>query len=422
MAGMMDHFKIELRSLLERWKNELSPLIRSRNNAFDQFMKLGLPTKKWEDWQFTDFSILGKIPFRLTNEQDPIVADDQIPKIADQFYSLVAINGNYQPQMTNLPAGVEVIPLFDQFLKNDLPTIPEELLNPFWILNSAMMNSGLRIRIAKNVQVDQPIYYYFLTTDMAEPVMNHPRLIMELEQDSSAVLVMHYNGKQSPTYWNNCVTNTHLHEHAKLEIIQIQQDRGFHTDNFYNVLESNTQLITTFFNSHTELYRGDNLVQFSGENALAEIQGLSLLNQKQHMDMRVMIDHAVPHCTSRQNFKYILDHSASGVFSGKVNVSKNSHKTDANQINKNLLMSKNSTMNSNPQLEIQADDVRCSHGSSTGQLDEEILYYLRTRGIDLTHARKLMIKGFAGEILSRIKHEAISNYLNQQLNQWLDHG
>ena len=208
-------------------------------------------------------------------------------------------------------------------------------------------------------------------------------------------------------------------KNGELHHTRIQEDTGYHTGNIEYHLQNDARLNTLFFNSGTELYRGDVNISFNGQNASAELNGLSLLKNNQHMDMRVIVDHAYPHCTSNQLFKYILDDKSTGVFNGRVIVQKDSQKTDSSQSNKNLLLSKSSSINSNPQLEIYADDVRCSHGSTTGQLDEEVLYYLRSRGIDAVTAQQLMVEGFAGELLVNSKNEKISAYLRNKLTSWL---
>lgn len=413
----MQHYKSELNSLQSNRSEEPKTISTVRSKAFSRFTELGFPTKKWEDWQFTDFSTFNKIQFRMTTADDLVMVDGVKNKILKDCYSIIIINGHYQPDLTDLPHGVQVRTLLDVFLKSEMPTLSNG--NPFIDLNTSLMNSGLAIEIDDNVKLVQPIHYLFITTGLCDPIMNHPRLIINVGKNSSSQVIEHYLGENETDYWNNCVTVCELGKNSELHHTRIQEDTGYHTSNLEYHLQNDARLNTFFFNSWTELYRGDVNISFNGQNASAELNGLSLLKNNQHMDMRVIADHANPHCTSNQFFKYILDNKSTGVFNGRVIVQKDSQKTDSSQSNKNLLLSKSSSMNSNPQLEIYADDVRCSHGSTTGQLDEEVLYYLRSRGIDSLTAQHLMVKGFAGELLTNIKDEKTTTYLSNKLTSWL---
>jgi len=417
---MMDHFKTELDSLLSRWSDESDALVQMRNHAFDRFAELGFPTKKWEDWQFTDFSLFKKVPFRMTEARDLVTIGGLENKLLKDCYSIIIINGHYQPDLTQLPEGVQVRTLLDVFLKNELPQLSNG--NPFVDLNTSFMNSGLAMDIDDNVQLDQPIHYLFITTGIDDSIMNHPRLIINVGKNSSAIVIEHYLSENTHLYWNNCVSISNQKPNSKLDHIRIQEDTGYHTDNMICILQRDAQLRSTLFNHQTQLYRGYIHVEFHGENGHANLNGLSLLHDSNHMDTRVIIDHEFPHCNSDQFFKYILNDTSSGVFNGRIIVREDSQKTDSNQSNKNLLLSENATMHSNPQLEIYADDVRCTHGSTTGQLSEDVLYYLRTRGIEQRAAQKLIVKGFAREVFSNVKHEPTADYLNEQLNEWLAHG
>ena len=416
----MDHYKTELNSLFSRWDHESDDLVGMRHSAFDRFSELGFPTKKWEDWQFTDFSKFNKIPFRMTTAGDLVEVDGLESRILKDCYSIIIINGHYQPDLTKLPKGVQVRTLLDVFLKNKMHSLSNG--NPFLELNTSLINSGLAINIDDDVQLDQPIHYLFITTGLNDTIMNHPRLIINAGKNSSAKVIEHYLGENETDYWNNCVTITDQKQNSKLDLIRVQEDAGYHTDNMICMLERDADLKSTQFNHGTRLYRGDVSVEFKGENGNADLKGLSLLNDKNHVDTRVIIDHEYPHCNSDQFFKYILDDSSSGVFNSRVIVREDSQKTDSKQSNKNLLLSEKATMHSNPQLEIYADDVRCAHGSTTGQLSEDVLYYLQTRGIEQLAAQKLMVKGFAREVFSNISHEPTVNYLNERLNDWLAHG
>ena len=415
----MNHYKTELDSIQKNWYEEPSELSELRQKAFSRFSECGFPTKKWEDWQFTDFSPFDKTKFRISSADDVKDIDKSHTQSFADSFSIIILNGRYQPQLSRVPNGVKIRTLLDIFIKNEKADFSYTKENPFIALNTSLMNCGLVVDVSDGIQIDKPIHYQFISTGVEDNIMNHPRLLIRLGKNSSTEFIEHYKGESTTLYWNNCVTVCELGKNGELHHTRIQEDTGYHTGNIEYHLQNDARLNTLFFNSGTELYRGDVNISFNGQNASAELNGLSLLKNNQHMDMRVIVDHAYPHCTSNQLFKYILDDKSTGVFNGRVIVQKDSQKTDSSQSNKNLLLSKSSSINSNPQLEIYADDVRCSHGSTTGQLDEEVLYYLRSRGIDAVTAQQLMVEGFAGELLVNSKNEKISAYLRNKLTSWL---
>ncbi|HDY75563.1 MAG TPA: Fe-S cluster assembly protein SufD [Candidatus Marinimicrobia bacterium] len=416
----MQHFRLELETLQSKWSDEPNTLSLLRQKAFSRFIELGFPTKKWEDWQFTDFSPFDKTEFRMASAEDLNSAKDYHIQSIGNFYSIVILNGHYQPQLSHVPEGVTIQTLPDLLLIDELIDFSPSEENPFVALNTSLMNSGLAIGIADGIKLTKPIHYQFLTTNLTDMVMNHPRLLIQMGDNASVSIIEQYNSDSSKLYWNNCVTIVKIGLNSSLNHYRILEDTGYYTGSMEYHLQKDAALNATYFSKSSKLFRSNVRIHFQGQNAVAELNGLSLSKDNQHVDMQVIVDHQHPHCTSNQYFKYILDDYAGGVFNGRVIVRKNSQKTDSSQTNKNLLLSKTASMHSNPQLEIYADDVRCSHGSSTGQLDEDALYYLRTRGIDISTAHQLMVEGFGGEVLSKIKDESTSAYLHKQLTTWLE--
>ncbi len=416
----MQHFRLELETLQSKWSDEPNTLSLLRQKAFSRFIELGFPTKKWEDWQFTDFSPFDKTEFRMASAEDLNSAKDYHIQSIGNFYSIVILNGHYQPQLSHVPEGVTIQTLPDLLLIDELIDFSPSEENPFVALNTSLMNSGLAIGIADGIKLTKPIHYQFLTTNLTDMVMNHPRLLIQMGDNASVSIIEQYNSDSSKLYWNNCVTIVKIGLNSSLNHYRILEDTGYYTGSMEYHLQKDAALNATYFSKSSKLFRSNVRIHFQGQNAVAELNGLSLSKDNQHVDMQVIVDHQHPHCTSNQYFKYILDDYAGGVFNGRVIVRKNSQKTDSSQTNKNLLLSKTASMHSNPQLEIYADDVRCSHGSSTGQLDEDALYYLRTRGIDISAAHQLMVEGFGGEVLSKIKDESTSAYLHKQLTTWLE--
>jgi Fe-S cluster assembly protein SufD len=416
----MQHFRSELKSLQTNGIEEPNSFSTLRRKAFSRFTELGFPTKKWEDWQFTDFSPFEKSHFRLTTAKDLTPALENPIEPLNGYYSIVILNGHFQEDQSYIPVGVTIRTLLDVFMKNDMDDFSNSEENPFKALNISLMNCGLSIDIADGVQISKPIHFQFITTGIVDQIMNHPRLLIRLGENSSANFIEHYHCVNTTNYWNNCVTISELGKNSVFNHTRIQEDTGYHVSNIEYHLHKDSVVNSTIYNQGAELNRGDIRVSFNGKNATANINGLSLLKRNQHMDTRIIIDHMQPHCNSHQFFKYILDDKASGVFNGRVIVRKDSQKTNSSQSNKNLLLSQNARMQSNPQLEILADDVRCTHGSSTGQLSEDALYYLRTRGIETTDAQRLMVEGFSSEILAKIKDDSTADYLTNKVNSWLE--
>ncbi len=415
----MQHYRSELNSFQSNGIEEPQTLSTLRSKAFSRFTELGFPTKKWEDWQFTDFSPFKKSHFRLPTLEDLQLALEYNIVPLNDYYSIIILNGHFQENLSNVPSGVTIRTLLDVFMKNEMHDFPKTEENPFKALNTSLMNCGLAIDVADDMQIDTPIYYQFITSGFEDQIMNHPRLLIRLGKNSSANFIEHYHSKNTTNYWNNCVTISELSENSILNHTRIQEDTCYHVSNLDYHLHKDAVLNSTIYNQGAELNRGDIRVSFHGKNATANINGLSLLKYNQHMDTRIIIDHMQPHCNSHQLFKYILDDKATGVFNGRVIVREDSQRTNSSQSNKNLLLSKNARMQSNPQLEILANDVRCTHGSSTGQLSEEALYYLRSRGIETTVAQKLMVEGFASEILEKIDDNITAEYLNNKVYTWL---
>ena len=285
-----------------------------------------------------------------------------------------------------------------------------------------MMNSGLPIYINKNAIIKKPIQIVYLTTEISDKLMNHPRFSFNLGENSEATIIEQYIGSTSNSYFINAVTQINIEKNAKLSHVRIQEDdqTSHHTACTNYTLNKESQLNSTSISSGSKLYRHNIKLILNDKGAYATLNGLSLTKDSQHHDQHVIVDHNSDACHSNQLFKYILSDKSSGVFNGRVIVRENTKQTDANQSNKNLLLSPHSLMNANPQLEIYAEDVKCSHGSTTGQIDSEALFYLRSRGISKEKAIELIVGGFAEDILENIKNDDLKSYLSKNIFSWLE--
>ena len=418
----MKHFQKEFDELLDYWPDEDPSLRDLRLKAFNKFKELGLPNKKWEEWQFTDFSSINKLNFRLSKDSDLPTLPKTIPGRISNSYIIFIVNGHYQPQLSEIPSSVSIAKGLDHFRSNPELYSINNSSNPFLSLNTSMMNSGLPIYIKDNAIIEKPIQVVYLTTKISDELMNHPRFSFNAGENSESTIIEQYIGSTSNSYFVNAVTQVNIEKNAKLNHVRIQEDdqTSHHTAYTYYNLNKSSILNSTSISSGSKLYRHNIKLVLNDEGADATLNGLSLTKHSQHHDQHVIVDHNSDACHSNQLFKYILSDKSSGVFNGRVIVRESTKQTDANQSNKNLLLSPHSLMNANPQLEIYAEDVKCSHGSTTGQIDSEALFYLRSRGISKQKAIELIIGGFAEDILENIKNDDLKTFLSNNIFSWLE--
>ena len=417
----MNYLQHQFQALLDHWQDERKEIRSLRKTAFDLFNQLGFPMKKWEEWQFTDFSEIKKNEYRLAWSDDLPEIPKHIPGLITDTHPIIIINGHYQPQLTKLPVGVSVKSHEDFFLIDGDVYSLNGNKNPFLALNTALMNSGIALIVEPDSIIENPIQIIYLTTALSDQLMNHPRLVVQIGRNSQAALIEHYIGETKIPYFVNPVTQVSIDENALLNHIRILEEdvSCSHTATTHYILKNDARLNATSYSSGAKLFRHDIKLDFAGDGGEAVFNGLCLTEDQQHHDQHVIVDHQQNFCQSRQLFKYILADKSSGVFNGKVIVRKNTKQTDADQSNRNLLLSPSALMNANPQLEILSDDVKCSHGSSTGELDDEGLFYLQTRGIDSETAKSLLIQGFANEIIEKVKPIPVQDYIHNQFTDWL---
>jgi Fe-S cluster assembly protein SufD len=406
-----------------------------RKQAFRRFQTLGFPTTKHEEWRFTNIAPILKTTF--TETPAPRAAASRTPldlsayAIDSTGLTLVFVDGHYRHDLSsrkNLP-GVTVHDLCDALLHHS------ELLRPylaqfasyandaFTALNTAMMEDGAFIHVAAKSVVEQPIHLLFVSTKLAAAGISHPRNLIVAEAQSQVDIIEHYvslasgsSGDES-VYFANCVTEVVAGPSSRVHHYMIEAD----SKQAYNVSTLRVQQDrSSRFESHTVLLGGalvrNNVhVELHGPGCESLVNGLYLPTGTQHMDNHMRVVHAQPNCGSRQFYKGVLDDKSSAVFSGRIVVHEGAQKTDAKQTNRNLLLSDAAHVDTKPQLEIYADDVKCTHGATIGQLDEDAIFYLRARGVPLDTARSLLIYAFAHESLERMTLEPVRAMLEKQL-------
>jgi len=405
------------------WLHEL------REAGMACFAALGFPTTRHEDWKYTNIDPIASQAFVHANGEAKSLTVGEIVtrSMADvDAPRLVFVNGIYAPefsQVAALPQGLMVKSLGD-FLKHDEQALTSQLgrhadaqRQPFVALNTAFLEDGAVISVSAGCRLEAPIYLVFVSTAGKEPVLSHPRTLILLGAGSEAKIVESYLGLGSGAYFCNAVTELVGDADAVIEHYRIQQesDTGFHVGSLEANLARGCQLTAHAVSLSGALVRNHVHVVLNGEGAECVLNGLYLADGKQHIDNFTEIEHAKPRARSLELYKGILGGSAHGVFNGKIIVHKDAQKSDARQTNKNLLLSADAVVNTKPQLEIYADDVKCSHGSTIGQMDGDALFYLRSRGLGVDQAKSLLSFAFASDVVGRIKIESLRKRLDEYL-------
>ena len=296
--------------------------------------------------------------------------------------------------------------------------------NAFTALNTAFVEDGAFVYLPKDAVVKEPIHLLFLSTASKDPAVCHPRNLIVAGSSAQATVIESYAGLEGGVYFTNAVTEIVTGEQSRIDHTRLQREseRAFHVATMEVSQHRDSAFASRSISIGAKLVRNDLNVLLNGEGCDCTLDGLYLAGGEQHVDNHTTIDHAKPHCSSRELYKGILDGKSTGVFNGKIIVRKDAQKTDARQTNNNLLLSEESLINTKPQLEILADDVKCTHGATIGQLDEEALFYLRTRGIGDAAARSLLTYAFASEIIGRIRIQPIQCRLDLLLSRSLSKG
>lgn len=408
-------------------------LRKLREDAFARFCEVGFPTTHDEDWRFTNVSAIAQTEFQLPHAASKLSAQQIEPyRLPGTACQLVFVNGRFDAKLSSvssLPQGVSVGSLAEEIRRDPKPLEKHlgQYLNTqrdvFCALNTAFLEDGAYVHIGRGTVLEAPVYLLFVTTASDAPLMTHPRNLIIAEEDSQATIVEDYVSLSGGVAFSNAATELVAGEHTVLSHYLIERE---HTD-AYNVSTLRLQQGRSANVASHSVLLGGGLVRnnvhpvLAGEGADCLINGLFIGNGRQHMDNYMLVEHASPHCGSRQFYNGILDGHSRGVFHGRIIVHKDAQKTDAKQTNRNLLLSDDAQIDTKPQLEIYADDVKCTHGATIGQIEEDELFYLRSRGIDEAAARRLLLYAFASECLERMKPGPVQTRIEELVNEWLFH-
>ena len=407
-----------------------------REGAIARFAELGFPTTKQEEWRFT--SVAPIVDTRFSHLASTI-SHPGLSEIGSFLVGagprVVLVDGRYAPELSSpagRPDGVQVGSLASAIRNGPSGDLAREHLarharwhdSAFAALNTAFLADGAFVHVPAGVALEQPIELLFLSSGASGadgPTVSHPRSLIVIERGAEAAVVETYAGLGGGVYWSNAVTEIVVGEGARAELYRVQREgpRGFQVATTHSRQERDTSLGVHVVTLGAALARHDITTVLAGAGAELILNGLYLLSDAQHADHHTVIDHAQPHCASHEYFNGVLAERAHGVFNGRIIVRPGAQRTDSKQTNNNLLLSTEARADSQPQLEIYADDVKCTHGSTVGPIDQTQLYYLRSRGLSAEAARGILTYGFGAEILDRMRQPAVRERLDRLVRERL---
>ncbi len=406
---------------------QTSSLEELRRAAMERFAALGFPTTRLEDWKFTSVAPIASTAFRRATPDGAAIAERDLAGetfAAEGWPRLVFVNGHYARRLSSGARAQARIESLAEVLARD-PRLVEARLaggpgietHAFTALNAAHMQDGAFIHVPRAAVLEQPIHLLFVTLPGADPIECHPRNVIVLEEGSQATIIETWLGLGEGTYFTNAVTQVAVGDNAVLDHYKVGREGpgGLHVGTTYLRSGRDTTIASYTATLGGRLVRNDITAVLDGPGGHCTLNGLYVGGGRQHIDNHLRVEHARPHCDSREFFKGILDGHAHGVFSGRIVVHKDAQKTDAKQTNMNLLLSADALVDTKPQLEIFADDVKCTHGATIGQVDDDAVFYLAARGIDLAAARAMLIFAFAGESLDRVKPLPLQRRLRSEV-------
>ncbi|MGG6230012.1 Fe-S cluster assembly protein SufD [Tenacibaculum sp. SDUM215027] len=392
-----------------------SDLHEIRTKALQNFEKLGFPTKKLEAWKYTSLNSVLKEDYSIFPDRDASVEFADVKKYfihEIDSYKIVFVDGKYSSFLsTTTHDGKDVCLLSAAFSKEKYKPIVEKYFNKIakqdnlTSLNTAFATEGAFIHIPKNVEVEKPIQIINFTTGKEHATMLQPRNLIIVEQNAHVQIIERHQNLNDNAVLTNSVTEIYTDTHATVDYYKIQNDNNNASlvDNTYIEQQKESTCSVHTFSFGGNITRNNLNFYQKGEHINSILKGITIIEGKQHVDHHTLVNHIEPNCESHQDYKGIYGDRSTGVFNGKVIVEKEAQKTNAYQQNNNVLISDKATINAKPQLEIFADDVKCSHGCTIGQLDDQALFYMQQRGIPKKEAKALLMYAFANTVLESVK-------------------
>jgi Fe-S cluster assembly protein SufD len=399
----------------------LTPL---RSDAMTRFSALGFPTPALEDWHYTSLASIATVPYAVGGGVSATTVADLTPYMINADWpTLVLLNGTYSPSLSSLdslPAGVQVMDLTRAW--REMPALVEQYLGKIAIgdhamtsLNTGLMHAGVVVFVPKNVTTDVPVHVLHVSDAMAAGAASFPRTLIVAEAFSKATIIETFVGLADVAYFTNHVAEVVVGANATITHSKVQREseQATHVSTTEVHQARDSHYMNFSMAMGARLSRTNVYTVLDGENCGATLNGLYLGKGSQHTDHQTRIEHAQPNCFSRELYKGVLDDSSHAVFNGKVYVHAIAQKTDGKQSNHTLLLSPDARIDTKPQLEIFADDVKCTHGATVGRMDEAGLFYMKSRGVPADTARKLLTYAFAADVLETIENETVKQALEQ---------
>jgi Fe-S cluster assembly protein SufD len=399
------------------------------NRAFTYLKKVGLPTNKSEEYRFTPITKNLQKNFTWTNKSTESSLNSIQEFLIEGIEAnvLVFVNGIYSKSLSKIISPeVKIESLSEAFhtdkkVNEHFDKLVRSDADPFAALNTAFWQDGIFIRVPENTIVEKPILLLHINDATQKQVVAHTRLLIVIEKNARLSIIEKFDSIGSNAVFHTFTEEISVGENARLEYCKIQNDAGRSTQVANtNIHQSNSSKVNTFtLTMNGEIVRNNFTITIDGEHCESHFHGVYLLNGNTLADNHTVVDHKKPNSFSNEMYKGIMDGNSKGVFNGKIFVRPQAQKTNAFQSNRNILMSESATVNTKPQLEIWADDVKCSHGCTTGQLDDEALFYLQSRGIPYDSAKAMLLYAFALDVLAPIKNETLKSYLDKLISERL---
>jgi Fe-S cluster assembly protein SufD len=398
-----------------------------REAAIVRFAELGFPSMKQEEWRYTNTAPIAETAFALSHRRTggggASAEFASLRGAGTGSTRVVFVDGAFAPELStvgDLPPGVHAgslaaaLTTAPDLARAHLAHYAPYQASPFAALNTAFLADGGFVYVPAGVELDRPIELVFAASASGDPAVSHPRSLVVVERGAKATVVESYLALNDGLYWTNAVTEVVVGEGARVECYRLQREsrQAYHVATTHTIQGRDSVLRLHPITLGAGLARHDIYTALAGSGADLVLNGFYLLRGKQHADHHTVIDHVQPHCTSHEFFNGILGEQAHGVFTGRIIVRPGAQRTDSKQTNNNLLLSAEARADSQPQLEIYADDVKCTHGSTMGPLDEMALYYLQSRGLSPEMAAGMLTYGFAAEILGRMEHTDLRRELD----------
>ena len=413
--------------------NGIAWLDDAREAAIARFAEVGFPTNRDERWKFTDLRRFARTSYApAPRRANGVAAGDIAAFLPDGLdcHLMVFVDGHARPDLSDigaLPEGARLISLAEVIA--DDAELVEPMLADAGVtdafgpaaLNAALMADGAVLTLAPGVMLEKPVHLLYLGAGGAAPAAAHLRNLVVAGAGSAATLIESYAPAGGGAFWTNAVTDIAVDRDAAIRHVKVQAEGAetIHIAATRVRLGGGARYDSFAASVGGRLSRNEISAVFDGEHGECRLGGAYLPRGRQHMDTTTLIDHAKPECTSHEHYRGVIDDQARGVFQGKIVVRAGAQKTDAHQLNKNLLLSETARVDTKPELEILADDVKCSHGATAGELDADALFYLRSRGIDAESAQNLLVEAFVGEIIETVEDDAIKAHLWRVVTGWL---